>query len=392
MNRGAFLCDRIFKNNYRTAADVGENMTDNDYMKRAIELAVRARGFTSPNPMVGAVIVKDGRIIGEGYHHMYGDLHAERDALKNCTEDAHGATIYVTLEPCCHHGKQPPCTDAIIEAGISKVVLGSGDPNPLVAGKGLRILRDNGIEVVEHVLEKECLAINDIFFHYIQTNRPYILMKYAMTMDGKIAAYTGKSQWITSEAAREYVHAQRHNYRGIMVGVQTVLEDDPMLTCRLEGKRNPIRIICDSQLRTPLDCKIVKSAKDVDTIIATCLEDNDKIKAYESMGVTVIVVKKNKDGKVSLPELMDELGKRKIDSIMVEGGATLNWSLLEAGLVNKVQAYIAPKLLGGATAKSPVAGLGFENPDLAVKLINSQIISLGEDFLIESEVAGCSQE
>ena len=228
-------------------------LQDEKYMRRALELAQRGRGWVSPNPVVGAVIVRDdGTVIGEGWHEKYGDLHAERNALKHCMEPPAGATMYVTLEPCCHHGRQPPCTDAILEAGIRRVVVGSGDPNPMVAGKGIRILREHGVEVTEGVLRDACNAVNEIFFHFIQTNTPYVVMKYAMTLDGKIAAWTGESKWITGEEARAHVHALRGRLFGIMCGVGTVLADDPLLTCRLPGTRDPVRIICDTHLRTPL--------------------------------------------------------------------------------------------------------------------------------------------
>lgn len=362
-------------------------MDDLDYMRLALELAKKGCGWTSPNPMVGAVIVKEGRIIGQGYHHRCGDLHAERDALAHCAGSPAGSTIYVTLEPCCHHGRQPPCTDAILEAGITRVVIGSGDPNPLVAGKGLALLREHGVEVTEHVLEEECTRLNEVFFHYIQTKRPFVVMKYAMTLDGKIAAYTGLSQWITGEAARRHVHQQRHRYSAIMAGVGTVLADDPLLTCRMEGGKNPIRVICDTRLKTPLSSKIVQTAKEVPTILATCWEGSEKLAPYQEAGCTVLTLPEQK-GHVDLRALMEQLGQRNIDSVLLEGGGTLNWSALEAGIVQKVQTYIAPKLFGGAGAKSPVGGLGFPSPAGAVRLKNSTVIRLGEDFLIESEVCG----
>ena len=208
-------------------------MTDQEYMFRAIQLAKKGEGWTNPNPMVGAVIVKDGRIIGEGYHKKCGELHAERNAIASLIESAEGATIYVTLEPCCHYGKTPPCTEAIIEQKIKKVVIGSRDPNPKVAGKGAQILRESGITVVQDFMREECDRLNPVFFHYITTKTPYVVMKYAMTLDGKIAAYTGKSRWITGSEARHHVQTQRARYTGIMVGVGTVIADDPLLTCRL---------------------------------------------------------------------------------------------------------------------------------------------------------------
>ena len=378
-------------------------MTHEEYMHLACRLALRGTGRVSPNPLVGAVIVKDGRIIGEGWHAEYGDLHAERNALKNCRErgeDPAGADIYVTLEPCCHHGKQPPCTDALIEAGIGRVFMGSGDPNPRVAGKGVQILRDHGIEVIEHVLEPECLALNDVFFHYIRTGLPYVVLKYAMTLDGKIACHTGASRWVTGEEARAHVHRTRNWLTGIMVGVNTVIADDPLLTCRTEGGRDPVRIICDSRLRTPQDSQIVKTARDVPTILATCETDPARQKPYLDAGCRIVTVPEKppgtagspgKDstmrGSVDLNILMQKLGsEEKIDSILLEGGASLAWSALESGIVNRVQAYIAPKVFGGADAKTPVGGTGFNTPDLALKLKNLRLTRLGEDLLIEGDL------
>ena len=358
---------------------------DRQYMKMALELAQKGMGFTAPNPMVGAVIVKNGRIIGQGYHRKYGELHAEREALAACTEEPEGASIYVTLEPCCHYGKQPPCVNAILEAGIRRVIIGSSDPNPLVAGKGIRILKDHGIEVTENILKEECDKLNEAFFYYIQNKKPYVVMKYAMTMDGKIAAYTGESKWVTGEAARIHVQEQRLKYTGIMVGVGTVLADDPMLTCRLENSRNPVRIICDSHLRTPLTSKIVRTAKTIPTILASSSKDQQKIKNYEEMGCQVLYVPE-KNGHIDLNRLMELLGAEKIDSILLEGGGSLNWSALESGIVQKVQTYIAPKLFGGEEAKTPVEGKGFPDPASAVLLKNSEMIRLGDDFLIESGV------
>lgn len=361
-------------------------MTDFEYMKLALDLAKNGMGFVNPNPMVGAVIVKDGRIIGKGWHEKCGELHAERNAFANCTEDCSGATIYVTLEPCCHYGRTPPCTEAIIEHKIARVVIGSSDPNPLVAGKGAQLLRDCGIEVTEGVLKQECDELNEIFMHYITTGLPFVTMKYAMTMDGKITCYTGASQWITGEEARNNVQHDRLRHSAIMVGVGTVLADNPMLTCRLENGRNPVRIICDTSLRTPLDSNIVKTAKEVPTIIATASGYEDKIAEYEKMGCWVIRCGNEEHTKVNLNELMKILGEHKIDSVLLEGGGELNWSALKYGIVNKVQAYIAPKIFGGTQAKSPVAGLGVSYPDNAFMLTDTKIMQIGDDFLIESKV------
>lgn len=360
-------------------------MTDQDYMKIALKLAEKGTGAVNPNPLVGAVIVKNDTIIGQGWHQKYGGLHAERNALADCKESPKDAVIYVTLEPCCHYGKTPPCTEAIIESGIKKVVIGSGDPNPKVAGKGIEILRNAGIEVVTGVLEEECNKLNEVFFHYIKTGTPYVIMKYAMTMDGKIATVTGASQWITGETARENVQKDRNRYTAIMAGVGTVLADDPMLTCRLEQGRNPIRIICDTNLKTPLDSNIVKTAHDIKTILATADREEEKRKPYLDAGCEIITLPL-KEGHIDLNALMAELGKRNIDGILLEGGGTLNFSALKSGIVQKVQTYIAPKIFGGAGAKTPVEGAGIERVEDNWRLVRSRVQSIGEDILIESEV------
>ncbi len=368
-------------------------MTDQDYMKRAIELAKKGEGWTNPNPMVGAVIVKDGRIIGEGYHVRCGELHAERNAIASLTESAEGATLYVTLEPCCHYGKTPPCTEAILEQKIKKVVIGSRDPNPKVAGKGAKILRDAGVAVVEDFMKDKCDELNPIFFHYITTKTPYVVMKYAMTLDGKIATKTGASKWITQEAARREVQYMRHRYMGIMVGIGTVLADDPMLNVRVEGLKSPVRIICDSKLRIPLDSQIVKSAREYRTIVAYADPENveKKKEILQTMGVETVFcpdMKKN----VNLKHLMEYLGKENIDSILLEGGGTLNDSALRAGVVQEVQAFIAPKIFGGTGSRTPVDGIGIELPSQAAVLKFKDICQIGEDLKITCHVLRKEQE
>ncbi len=359
---------------------------DRQFMARAIELARRGIGWTNPNPMVGAVIVKDGRIIGEGWHERCGELHAERNAIASLTESAEGSSIYVTLEPCCHQGRTPPCTDAIIENGISKVIIGSADPNPLVNGRGAEILRAHGIEVKEGFMREECDALNPVFFHYITTRRPYVVMKYAMTLDGKIATRTGASRWITSETARRHVHSLRGRYAGIMAGIGTVVADDPMLNCRIEGAHQPLRIILDSRLSISLDSAIVRTAGEYPTLICSAMEGPDgKARNLESMGVEVGYFSGN-DRRVSLPEVMKYLGERRIDSVLIEGGGQINESALSEKIVNHVCAYIAPKLFGGARALSPVEGEGVSTPDEAVRLVNPDITRLGEDILLEYDV------
>ncbi len=356
------------------------------YMRRALELAKMGAGYTSPNPMVGCVVVKDGRIISEGYHERYGEFHAERNALTRCTEDTSGADLYVTLEPCCHYGKTPPCTEIIIEKKIGRVYVGSMDSNPLVAGKGVQILRDHGIEVETGILEDECLKLNEVFYHYIQTKTPFVVMKYAMTLDGKIACATGDSKWVTGEAARHQVHEMRGRYRGIMVGIGTVLADDPMLNCRGVKGKDPIRIICDSRLRIPLESQIVRTASEIPTIVACAHgtmeaeRKQEKIEKLREAGIQIISTK-GAHG-VNLKELMTVLGEQKIDSILLEGGGTLNASALEDGIVNKVYAYIAGKLIGGMDARSPVEGMGAEKMRDAVQLADMEITRMGDDFCI----------
>lgn len=360
-------------------------MADTKYMELAIQLAKKACGFVNPNPMVGAVIVKDYEIIGKGWHERYGDLHAERNALLNCEKSPKGGSMYVTLEPCCHYGKTSPCTKAIIESGIKRVVIGSRDPNPLIAGKGIKILRQHNIEVVENVLKEECESLNEVFFHYIKTGLPLVVMKYAMTMDGKIATYTGKSKWITGELARRRVQNDRHRFSAIMVGIGTVIKDDPLLTCRLENSKNPIRIICDTNLRTPLKSQIVLTAKEVPTIIATSCEDTQRHKLYSDADCKIMVIPKS-GNHIDLKLLIKNLAKENIDSILLEGGGSLNWSALQSRIVNKVQSYIAPKFFGGENSKTPVEGIGVEFPKDSFALNNKKITRIGEDILIESEV------
>ena len=368
-------------------------MTDQNYMLQAIQLAKQGEGWTNPNPMVGAVIVKNGRIIGKGYHKKCGELHAERNAIASLTESAEGATIYVTLEPCCHYGKTPPCTEAIIEQKIKRVVIGSRDPNPKVSGKGIKMLQEAGIEVIEDFMREECDRLNPVFFHYITTKTPYVVMKYAMTLDGKIATKTGASKWITGEAARAEVQHMRHRYMGIMAGIGTVLADDPMLNVRMEGWKSPIRILCDSGLRIPLDGQIVKSAGKYRTIVAYADSENTeaKRKRLHEMGVETICCP-DKNNQVDLKKLMKYLGEEGIDSILLEGGGTLNDSALRAGIVQEVQAFIAPKLFGGMNSKTPVEGIGVRFPSEAVKLKCTDICQIGEDIRIKCQVCDKKQE
>ncbi|QQK08036.1 bifunctional diaminohydroxyphosphoribosylaminopyrimidine deaminase/5-amino-6-(5-phosphoribosylamino)uracil reductase RibD [Miniphocaeibacter halophilus] len=360
-------------------------MDEKKFMALAIELAEKGRGKVNPNPLVGAVIVKDGEVIGRGYHEEYGRAHAEVNAINSSKKSLCGSTMYVTLEPCCHQGTNSPCTEAIIKSGISEVVVGTLDPNPIVAGKGVGILKAKGINVKVGFLEEECKELIKIFSHYIKTKTPYVTMKYAMTMDGKIATKTNKSKWITGDEARENVHKTRGEYAGIMVGINTVVNDDPMLTCRLEGFYNPIRIICDTNLILSLDSKIVRTARKVRTIIATCNRDLKKQREYINLGCEILVTDM-KDGHINLSQLMKKLGEMKIDSILLEGGGTLNWSALEGGIVKSLQVYIAPKLFGGLHGISPIRGDGVSDPINSIKLSPPTVKYFGSDILLESEV------
>lgn len=361
----------------------GIELTDKEYMLRAISLAKKGEGWTNPNPMVGAVIVKDGRIIGEGYHKKYGELHAERNAFASLKESAKGATMYVTMEPCCHYGKTPPCTQAIIEHEIGKVVIGSKDPNPKVSGKGVQILKEAGISVEEDFLREECDKLNPIFFHYIRTKMPYVVMKYAMTLDGKIATKTGESKWITGKEAREEVQHMRHRYMGIMVGIETVLADDPMLNVRAKDKKSPVRIICDSKLRIKEDSQIVKTAFNQRTIVIYADSQNiqEKLERLHSLGVETLYCPDERN-QIDLKKLMIYLGNEGIDSILLEGGGKLNESAVRAGIVKEVQAFIAPKLFGGVNSKTPIEGIGVNLPSEAVRLKYIDICQIGEDIKI----------
>ena len=384
-------------------------MTEQDhiYMRRAIQLARQGQGWCHPNPMVGAVIVRDGRIIGEGYHQKCGELHAERNAFASLTESAQDATLYVTLEPCCHYGKTPPCTEAIIQHGIARVVVGSRDPNPRVNGGGVRILREAGIQVDTDFLREECDALNPVFFHYIQKHTPYVIQKYAMTLDGKIATKTGASKWITGPASRAEVQSLRHACMAIMVGIGTVLADDPLLTCRIPGGRNPIRIIADSHLRIPLDSQLVATAHEVPTYVVTAFptapaqptateqpaapaqptdrsvyispETESKVDQLQALGVRLLNLPSADGPGVDLKKLMQVLGEMEVDSLLLEGGGTLNESALRAGIVNEIQVYVAPKIFGGR-AKSPVEGQGVNLPEEAYRFQIVGMDPVGEDI------------
>lgn len=365
-------------------------------MARALELSKKAVGFVNPNPLVGAVIVKNDKIIGEGYHEHFGGPHAEVNAFANAKEnafknddyDVKGATMYVTLEPCAHYGKTPPCAEAIVRNKIAKVVVGMIDPNPLVSGKGIEILKKAGIEVTTGIMEKEIRKTNEIFIKYITQKKPFCIMKTAMTMDGKIATSTGDSKWISNEKSRAYVHELRNMVTGIMVGIGTVLSDDPQLTTRRQGviSKNPIRIIIDSTAKIPLDSKVLRCDEKTKTILVTTkLASDTKIEAIKQKGAEVIVTP-SKDKWVDLNHLMEELGARGIDSILLEGGSTLNYSALDKGIVDKVITFISPKMFGGTSCKTPVGGVGIDCVKDSIMIMDTKVTRFNEDLMIEGYI------
>lgn len=359
---------------------------DEKYMRLAMQLAGNAIGRTSPNPLVGAVIVKDNRVVGGGWHRKAGTPHAEVHALNQAGELAQGADVYVTLEPCAHYGKTPPCAKALVEAKVKNVYGGLLDVNPKVAGKGFKILEDAGIHVEYGFLQDELRKQNEVFFKWIEHKKPFVVLKAAMTLDGKIATAIGQSKWITNETSRAYGYKLRDIYDGIIVGINTVIEDNPMLTARVDGGKNPIRIVVDSSLKIDINANVVqdKSAK---TIIATTDKaDKDKILKLQAQDVDVIVVDKDENDKVDIEKLLDILGQKNICSILVEGGATLSGSFVAKKLVDKVYFFIAPKIIGGKEAKTPVAGTGILNLQEALALKDIQIEKLEEDILIIGRV------
>lgn len=357
-------------------------------MERALTLAKLGWGKTRPNPLVGAVIVKEEKVIAEGYHHYYGGDHAEVDALKKIKFLAKGAAIYVNLEPCSHYGKTPPCVEAIIKSKAKKVVVALQDPNPQVAGRGIKILREHGIEVVLGVLEEEARKLNEIFIKYITTSKPFCILKTAMTLDGKIATSNGDSKWITEEDARAYGHHIRDRVAGIMVGISTVLADDPQLNTRIPNKEGnqPVRIIVDSKLRIPLEVNVVKTAKQQPTLIATTNKaPKEKIEELAKLGVEVLMIKE-KNEKINLESLMVQLGQRKIDSILLEGGGTLNYSALDVGIVDKVMCFIGPKIIGGRNAITPVEGTGKSLIKDAFIVEDISLEKFQKDILVEGYI------
>lgn len=351
------------------------------FMRRALDLAARGKGWVSPNPMVGAVLVNEGVIVGEGFHQKAGGPHAEIYCLNQAKELAKGGTLYLTLEPCSHFGRTPPCVDAILKAGVSKVVVAMEDPNPLVSGRGIKRLEDNGVKVVRGVMEEEARRLNEVFIKFITTEYPFVVLKTASTMDGKIASTTGSSKWITSDISREFVHELRHEYDAILVGINTILTDDPILNCRVQTRKtkDPIRIILDSALRIPLTAKVIMSGTS-QSMVFTLSKDKRKIQQLQKLGVEIVQQSGNTN--IDLHEMLRYLAKKEISSVLVEGGSEVNWSFVAGGLVDKFYWFITPKIIGGTQSFSAIGGLGIKNMEDAIKLRWSEIKYLGEDLLI----------
>lgn len=361
---------------------------DEMYMRRALELAALAAGRTSPNPLVGAVVVKDGVVVGEGYHHKAGTSHAEVHALNQAGDHAQGATLYVTLEPCNHHGLTPPCTRAIITAGIKRCVVAMEDPNPLVNGRGLTALAGAGIEIETGVLQLEAEKQNEVFLKYICTGLPFVTLKTAMTLDGKIASHSGDSRWITSEPARQRVHEMRNQADAILVGIGTVLADDPRLNTRLSYRqgRDPVRLIIDGGLDLPLNSQIASSSTEQKTLVFTAdSADPQKVRSLEDIGLEVITVDGARDD-LNLEQVLQTAAHRKLSHILAEGGGAINASLLKYGLVDKIYWFIAPKIIGGAKAPSPVQGEGLGAMAEAIGIENVEVTLIGPDLLISGYI------
>ena len=354
-------------------------MNDEIFMREALRIAKNAEGRTSPNPLVGAVVVRDGRIIAEGWHRQAGTPHAEVHALNMAGELAKNSTLYVTLEPCSHFGRTPPCANKIVESGIKKVVVAMKDPNPKVAGRGLEILKSAGIEVEVGILEDDAKKLNEVFLKWITKKMPFVTAKFACSLDGKIATSTGESQWISCAESRKFTHHLRDINDAIMVGSGTVSADNPTLTARIEGGKNPARIVIDSLAKTPLDFNVVCDKKAETIFAVTENAPSEKISALKNAGVEIIFAGTEK---VDLKILLEKLAEREITSVLVEGGGTLHFSLLELGLVDKVFAFIAPKIIGGQNSKTAVEGKGFEKLSDAVNLKNLTAEKIGDDILI----------
>ncbi|MBN1614979.1 MAG: bifunctional diaminohydroxyphosphoribosylaminopyrimidine deaminase/5-amino-6-(5-phosphoribosylamino)uracil reductase RibD [Deltaproteobacteria bacterium] len=354
-------------------------------MKRALKLARRGEGRVSPNPMVGAVIVKDGRIIGEGYHERYGEDHAEVNAIRKAVGTIEGATFYITLEPCCHFGKTPPCVESLIACRPARVVIGTTDPNPLVAGRGIEALHREGIATVVGILERDCRELNEVFFKFIQTGMPFVTLKFAQTLDGRIATATGHSQWISGLSARRYAHRLRACHDAVLVGVGTVSADDPELTVRHVKGRNPLPIVLDSKLSISLSAKVLRKRNGRHPLLVTTERaDPEKRTLLAKAGIEALVVAGDSRARVDLKAALAELGKRNLSSILIEGGATVATSVLQSGLADRLIVIIAPKIVGRGIES--VGDLGIRRMDHALAVSWRKITRRGGDLILDGRI------
>jgi diaminohydroxyphosphoribosylaminopyrimidine deaminase/5-amino-6-(5-phosphoribosylamino)uracil reductase len=365
------------------ARGLGDVMNDEKWMKRALHLAEAGRGRTSPNPVVGAVLVKRGKAVGEGYHARMGEAHAEIIALRQAGERARGAVLYVNLEPCTHYGRTPPCVPQVIKAGVKRVVIGMEDPNPVVNGKGIEALKKFGLEVKVGVLKKECRRLNEAFCKYILKKEPFVVLKVAATLDGKIATRNGDSKWISGEASRRFVHKVRDQVDGVLVGIGTILRDDPLLTARRKEGREPYRIVLDSRLKIPEEAKVFEHSPSEVILATTRSAPQDKIERLQERGVRVLIVD-SKEGRVDLRSCLSKLGEINVMNLLVEGGSQVNGSFLDEGLIDKFLLFLSPKLIGDPQALGVFGGRGVSNLQeaVAVKEINTKRI--GEDIFVEA--------
>jgi diaminohydroxyphosphoribosylaminopyrimidine deaminase / 5-amino-6-(5-phosphoribosylamino)uracil reductase len=362
-------------------------MSDLDFMNRALQLAEGGRGYVEPNPLVGAVVVRDGRIIGEGWHQRYGEAHAEVNALGAAGAAARSATLYVTLEPCCHHGKTPPCTDVIVGAGIRRVVAAMLDPFPQVAGKGVELLRAAGIAVDIALGETAARRMNAPYLKLLRTGRPYVHAKWAMTLDGKIATRSGDSKWITGEAARQRAHELRGRMDAIIIGRGTLIADDPWLTARPPGPRTAARIVLTASGELPASFRLLETISEAPVIVFTRKANVAQFGALLERGCEVVGLDDPEKPGVSVDAVLDELGRRRMTNVLVEGGAAVLGAFLDARAIDEVHAFVAPTLIGGRDALTPVAGGGVERIGEALRLAEWRFEQVGDDLLIRGWVA-----
>lgn len=361
----------------------GEPVKDEEYMQMALDLAEKARGCTSPNPLVGCVIVNpEGKIIGKGYHHKAGQPHAEIMAMRDAGDQVEGCTAYVTLEPCSHYGRTGPCCEALIKAGIKKVVAAADDPNPKVSGRGFARLQEAGVEVVRGVLADKANRQNEVFMHWMKTGRPFVALKYAMTLDGKIATASGDSKWISNEQSRTYAHRLRSIYDCILVGKNTVLNDDPSLTCRLVEGKNPLRIVLDSHCQLPMDRKVFTDGEARTLLVTSLKADREKVAAFQALDQVTVWQIPEKNGALDLGILLDRLGQQEKTSLLVEGGSQVHGAFFDGKLAQRIYAFIAPCLIGGKRNLSPIGGRGARNMDLRVTLLEPHYEAFGTDLMV----------